>query len=130
MGVDYDAKFVYGWIFDTDELSEIFSKMIKYEKLDFKSDEDDCEEDILYKQYEILSKHLLEKYKIYLEYANPYYDCGIDESTFYISLVTHPDVKELKVLLNSELSEDICKLIQHIELKVEDIDMDCIPHIW
>ena len=127
MGVDYDAKFVYGWVLDTDEVSEIFSKMIKYENLDFKYNDENYDE--LYDQYELLSKHLLEKYKIYLEYANPYYDCGIDESTFYISLVEYPNIKELKVLLNSELSEDICELIKHIGV-TEDISMDCIPHIW
>ena len=128
MGVDYDTKFVYGWVFDNDDVDEIFNKMIKYEELDYDTSEDNYDE--LYEKYELLSEHLNKKYKLYLEYANPYYDCGIYESLFFISLVEYPDPDELKVLLNSELSEDICNLIQNIGVDVKDICMDCLPHIW
>ncbi len=134
MGVDYDAKFVYGWIFEDDAegIEEIFDKIIKYEELVYNSDtsDDSDDSDDLYEKYSLISDHLSDKYKIYLKYANPYYDCGIYDAVFYISLVTDPDIRELKKLFETPLSKELVELIQHIDLKEEDLVIDCLPHIW
>ncbi len=126
MGIDNDAKFVYGWTLD-DDIIEIFDKMIKYEKLVIGEID---EGDEIYDRYDLLSNHMSDKYKLYLDYANPYYDCGIEESVFYISLIEYTDIKKLKELFNSDIPDDICKLLQCINLKEKDIDIHCLPHVW
>ena len=126
MGIDNDAKFVYGWTLD-DDIIEIFDKMIKYEKLVIGEID---EGDEIYDRYDLLSNHMSDKYKLYLDYANPYYDCGIEESVFYFSLTEDTNIKKLKELFNSDIPDDICKLLQCINLKEKDIDIHCLPHVW
>ena len=126
MGVDNDAKFVYGWILTCD-IIEIFDQIIKHENLET---DDDIEDDEIYNKLDLLLDHLSDKYNLYLDYASPYFDCGFEESVFFISLAEYASIKKVKELLNSELTEDVCKLLHSIDLKEEDIDMDCLPHVW
>ena len=125
MGIDNDAKFVYGWILRGD-IIEMFDKIIKHENLEA----DDEDEDEIYNKLMLLQDHLSNKYNLYLDYASPYFDCGMEECVFFISLAEYASIKKVKELLNSDLTDDVRKLLHSIDLKEEDIDMDCLPHVW
>lgn len=129
MGIDYDAKIVYGWIFDY----TMFDQIIKFEELEGGDDENDYDDNIYekdwYEKLDILEPYLYKKYGLFLGYAYPYYDPGEEEIIYFISLADSIDKNKMREILDTKLSDDLISLLKNIDLDPNDIDIHCIPHV-
>ena len=98
MGIDYDAKVVFGWSFEYEEYVqktkdiEDFSEWIEQN----------------YPEFETGS-------------TSPYYDCNIENCDFYLSFRNFQDLEVLKTILDEIKSRT---LLEHPLLRMLEISSD------
>lgn len=116
MGIDYDARLVFGW------------------QVDFKTIETFAQKHDL-EIYDIEHEVKIHFPGIYLVGANPYYDCGINKNIYYISLLEKYNKPVSLEDINKVSSENYEKTVAFMknELEIEVSTppvLQALPHIW
>ncbi len=114
MGIDYDTKLFFGYIVNNDLALKWLQKCIKLDEegtdeegIDEEADKEtnEGEEKNIDDVYELLDYayykeiKLTEDYYFKVDYAYPYYDSGIDDSTFFFGIVFSAiDIEDMEIL--------------------------------
>lgn len=126
MGIDNSAILVYGWTFDYEEL-QVMQKYIQSKKGETKNEEEEYLDEV-----EDVLATFLDSEPVVVGNASPYYDCGYDDRTYYISFriedMSHEELYNL-FKLHHESGISAYPLLK--ELGIDTLPTFCaLPHIW
>ena len=112
MGVDNDAKLIYGWFVSNDNPK--ISKLTDYE----------------YEEDKELSSTLSE-YGLTIDYASPWYDSDIDDRVYYVSFLSKVNKEEIKRVLELEFNDEFIKFVtDFLQEPFEEPEFYCLPHVY